>query len=68
MYSGSSHEMPDVVSRQEVPDKRVTAPPWPELIEVGGRSMVGLIVEAGGDVFGVSDFFKVIFIVFRVET
>ena len=29
--------------------------------------MVGLIVEAGGDVFGVSDFFKVILIVFGVE-
>ena len=42
-------------------------PPRPELIEAGGESVAGRIVEARGDVFGVSDFFKVIFIVFRVE-
>ena len=44
MSSGSRHEMPDVVSGQEIPDKRVTAPPWPELIEAGGRSVAGRIV------------------------
>ena len=53
--------------RQEVPDRGVTAPPRPELIEAGGKSVAGRIVEARGDVFGVSDFFKVIFIVLGVE-
>ena len=36
--------MTDVVSRQEVPDRGVTAPPWPELIEAVGRSVAGRIV------------------------
>ena len=35
---------PDVVSGQEVPDRGVTAPPRPELVEAGGRSMTGRIV------------------------
>ena len=36
--------MPDVVWWQEVPDRGVTDPPWPELIEAGGRSVAGRIV------------------------
>ena len=40
----------------------VTAPPRPELVEAGGRSVAGRIVEAGGDVF------RMILIVFRVDT
>ena len=44
MCGGSRHELPDVVSGQEVPDRGVTAPPWPELVEVGGRSVAGQIV------------------------
>ena len=36
--------MPDVVSRQGIPDRGVNAPPWPKLIEAGGRSMAGRIV------------------------
>ena len=44
MCGGSRHEMPDVVSGQEVPDRGVTAPPRPELIEAGGRRMTGQIV------------------------
>ena len=47
--------------------KRSQTSHWTELIEAGGRSMDGRIVEARGDVFGVSDFFKVILIVFGVE-
>ena len=61
MCGGAWHEMPDVVSRQEVPDRGVTAPPRPELIEAGGRSVAGKIFEVRGDVFGV------ILIVFGVE-
>ena len=36
--------MLDVLLRQEVPDRGVTAPPWPELIEAGGRSVAGRMV------------------------
>ena len=36
--------MPEVVSREEMPDRGVTAPPWPELIEAGGRRMTGQLV------------------------
>ena len=44
--------MPEVVSGHEVWDRGMTAPPRPELIEAGGRSVAGRIVEAEGDVFG----------------
>ena len=44
--------MPDVVSGQEVLDRWMTAPPWPELIKAEGRSVAGRIVEAEGEVFG----------------
>ena len=44
MSSGSRREMPDVVSRQEVPDRGVTDPPRPERIEAGGRNVAGRIV------------------------
>ena len=47
--------------------ERGETPPRPELIQAGGRSVARRIVEARGDVFGLSDFFKVIFIAFRVE-
>ena len=40
----------------------VPAPPRPELVEAGGRSVARQIVEVVGDVF------RVILIVFRVET
>ena len=42
---GSRHEVPDVVSGQEVPNRGLTAPPWPELVEAGGRSVDGPIVR-----------------------
>ena len=58
---GLRHEVPEVVPEQEVPDRGVAAPPQPELVEAGGRSMAGRIVKAGGDVF------RVILIVFRVK-
>ena len=44
MCGGSRHEIPDIVLGQEVPDRKVTAPSRPELIEAGGRSMTGQIV------------------------
>ena len=36
--------MLDVMSGQKVPYRGVTAPPWLELIEAGGRSVAGGIV------------------------
>ena len=56
----SRREVPDVVSGQEVPDRGVTAPLWPELVEAEGRSVARQIfgvtapprpelVEAGGN-------------------
>ena len=38
------HEVADVVSGQEVPDRGVTAPHKPELVKAGGRSVDGRIV------------------------
>ena len=43
VYVGSRHEVPDVGSGKEVPDRGVTDPPRPELVEAGGRSVAGLI-------------------------
>ena len=44
LCGGSRHEVPGVVSGKEVLDRGVTAPPRPELVEAGGRSVAGRIV------------------------
>ena len=43
MCGGSWHEMLGVATGQEVPDRGVTDPPRPELVEARGRSVAGRI-------------------------
>ena len=46
MCGGSRHEVPDVVSGHEVPDRGEIAPPRPELVQAGGRSVAGRSIRA----------------------